>query len=99
LPRGWPRGGSRSELHASAAAEFVKAERFRGVREPLDAVYGRDAAQRDLDPARARAVARAHRGRVVVRRVDIWWASHPEPRGGGPGRVVELPRVQVRLAR
>src|SRR5580700_6419740 len=33
------RGMSRSELYAKAVAEYVKGERFVGVRERLDAVY------------------------------------------------------------
>ncbi len=44
------RGWSRSELYANAVAEFVKAERFLGVRERLDAVYGKDPEDSTLDP-------------------------------------------------
>lgn len=53
------RGWSRSELYARALAEFVRSERFLGVRERLDAVYGADPAQSELDPALARAQSRA----------------------------------------
>jgi metal-responsive CopG/Arc/MetJ family transcriptional regulator len=48
------RGLSRSELYSRAIAEYVKSSRFMGVRERLDAVYGRDPAQSDLAPALAR---------------------------------------------
>jgi len=44
------RGWSRSELYAHAVADFVKAERFLGVRERLDAVYGEDPQDSTLDP-------------------------------------------------
>jgi len=44
------RGWSRSELYANAVADFVKAERFLGVRERLDAVYGKDPEDSTLDP-------------------------------------------------
>lgn len=43
------RGISRSELYAKAVAEFVKGERFLGVRERLDSVYGAEPSSR-LDP-------------------------------------------------
>lgn len=45
------RGMSRSELFTRAVAEYVKGERFLGVRERLDAVYGAHAGESDLDPA------------------------------------------------
>lgn len=45
------RGWSRSELYANAVAEYLKAERFLGVRERLDAVYGENPADSALDPA------------------------------------------------
>jgi hypothetical protein len=44
------RGWSRSELYAHAVADFVKAERFLGVRERLDTVYGKDCEVSRLDP-------------------------------------------------
>jgi predicted transcriptional regulator len=53
------RGWSRSELYANAVAEYVKGERFLGVRERLDAVYGEHPETSDLDPAIERAQARA----------------------------------------
>ena len=43
------RGVSRSELYATAIAEYVKDERFLGVREQLDAVYGADPKESELD--------------------------------------------------
>jgi metal-responsive CopG/Arc/MetJ family transcriptional regulator len=43
------RGMSRSELYATAIAQFVKDERFLGVREQLDAVYGVAPAESELD--------------------------------------------------
>jgi metal-responsive CopG/Arc/MetJ family transcriptional regulator len=45
------RGMSRSELFTRAVAEYVKAERFLGVRERLDAVYGALPEESELDPA------------------------------------------------
>ena len=43
---------SRSELYANAVAEYVKSERFMGVRERLDSVYGGTEPQESrLDPA------------------------------------------------
>lgn len=44
------RGWSRSELYANAVAEYVKGERFLGVRDRLDAVYGKNPADSELDP-------------------------------------------------
>ena len=44
------RGWSRSELYAHAVADFVKAERFLGVRERLNAVYGNEPDDSTLDP-------------------------------------------------
>jgi metal-responsive CopG/Arc/MetJ family transcriptional regulator len=44
------RGMSRSELYATAIADYVKDERFLGVREQLDAVYGEAPQQSQLDP-------------------------------------------------
>ena len=44
------RGWSRSELYANAVAEYVKGERFLGVRDRLDAVYGENPADSELDP-------------------------------------------------
>ena len=43
------RGMSRSELYARAVDEYVKSERFLGVRERLDAVYGRGSQESRLD--------------------------------------------------
>jgi metal-responsive CopG/Arc/MetJ family transcriptional regulator len=43
------RGMSRSELYATAIAEYVKDERFLGVREQLDAVYGAHPRESELD--------------------------------------------------
>jgi metal-responsive CopG/Arc/MetJ family transcriptional regulator len=45
------RGMSRSELYARAVAEYVKGERFAGVRERLDSVYGSESNSSLLDPA------------------------------------------------
>ncbi len=42
-------GVSRSELYATALAEFVASNRSRGVRERLDEVYG-DGESSELDP-------------------------------------------------
>ena len=47
------RGMSRSELYARAVDEYVKSERFLGVRERLDAVYGRGGQESRLDPTLA----------------------------------------------
>jgi len=51
------RGWSRSELYANAVAKYVKGERFFGVRERLDAVYGADPDISDLDPVIEQAQA------------------------------------------
>jgi metal-responsive CopG/Arc/MetJ family transcriptional regulator len=53
------RGWSRSELYANAVAAYVKAERFRGVRDQLDSVYGADRKVSTLDPQLAAAQARS----------------------------------------
>jgi len=45
------RGMSRSELYARAVAEYLKSERFLGVRERLDSVYGAEPGSSLLDPA------------------------------------------------
>lgn len=47
------RGVSRSELYATAVDQYVKSERFLGVRERLDAVYGHDSRESALDPVLA----------------------------------------------
>ncbi|MGA7537334.1 MAG: hypothetical protein WBW93_01060 [Steroidobacteraceae bacterium] len=44
------RGMSRSELYATAIADYVKDERFLGVREQLDAVYRAEPKESELDP-------------------------------------------------
>jgi hypothetical protein len=44
------RGWSRSELYANAVKAYVISERFSGVREKLDAVYGPDGEESALDP-------------------------------------------------
>lgn len=44
------RGWSRSELYANAVAQYIRAERFLGVRERLDAVYGARPEESRLDP-------------------------------------------------
>jgi hypothetical protein len=53
------RGISRSELYARAVAEFVKGERFLGVRERLDAVYGAEPSGSRLDPVLGEMQARS----------------------------------------
>ncbi len=45
------RGWSRSELYAEAVAQYVKAQRFAGVKEQLDAIYSTSPEESDLDPA------------------------------------------------
>jgi len=49
------RGWSRSKLYAKAVGDYVDGERFVGVRERLDAIYGYDADSSRLDPALAEA--------------------------------------------
>jgi metal-responsive CopG/Arc/MetJ family transcriptional regulator len=44
------RGVSRSELYTLALSEYVRNERFQGVRERLDAVYAANPDQSKLDP-------------------------------------------------
>jgi hypothetical protein len=53
------RGWSRSELYANAVAEYVKGERFLGVRERLDAVYSANPDESELDPVMDRAQIRS----------------------------------------
>jgi metal-responsive CopG/Arc/MetJ family transcriptional regulator len=53
------RGWSRSELYANAVAAYVNSERFSGVREKLDAVYGNDEEDSAVDPLLADAQVRS----------------------------------------
>lgn len=53
------RGWSRSELYASAVSAYVKSERFVGVREKLDALYGENVDDSAMDPVLAMAQARS----------------------------------------
>jgi metal-responsive CopG/Arc/MetJ family transcriptional regulator len=53
------RGMSRSELYSRAVAEYVRAERFLGVRERLDAVYQAHPEYSRLDPFIEQAQARS----------------------------------------
>lgn len=53
------RGLSRSELYANAVAEYVKNERFLGVRERLDVVYRDNPDDSALDPMLEAAQARS----------------------------------------
>jgi hypothetical protein len=53
------RGWSRSELYANAVSAYVNSEKFLGVREKLDAVYGQNIDESIVDPVLARAQARS----------------------------------------
>jgi hypothetical protein len=53
------RGWSRSELYANAVSAYVNSERFLGVREKLDAVYGKNDGESAIDPLLADAQARS----------------------------------------
>jgi hypothetical protein len=53
------RGWSRSELYANAVTAYVNSERFSGVREKLDAVYGSNEEDSAIDPFLADAQARS----------------------------------------
>jgi metal-responsive CopG/Arc/MetJ family transcriptional regulator len=53
------RGWSRSELYANAVSAFVNSERFSGVRERLEAVYGDGTEDSTVEPLLARAQARS----------------------------------------
>jgi metal-responsive CopG/Arc/MetJ family transcriptional regulator len=53
------RGWSRSELYANAVTAYVNSERFSGVREKLDAVYGSNEENSAMDPLLADAQARS----------------------------------------
>jgi metal-responsive CopG/Arc/MetJ family transcriptional regulator len=44
------RGMSRSELYTRAVKEYISSERFLGVRERLDAIYGKYPDDSKLDP-------------------------------------------------
>ena len=52
------RGWSRSELYANAVSAYVNSEKFLGVREKLDAVYGKNAEDSSLDSLVASAQTR-----------------------------------------
>jgi len=53
------RGWSRSELYTNAVTAYVNSERFSGVREKLDAVYGNNEEDSAIDPFLADAQARS----------------------------------------
>jgi hypothetical protein len=53
------RGWSRSELYANAVTAYVNSERFAGVREKLDSVYGLNEEDSAIDPVLADAQARS----------------------------------------
>ncbi len=53
------RGWSRSELYANAVSAYVNSERFSGVRDKLDAVYGQSADDSAIDPLLVKAQARS----------------------------------------
>jgi metal-responsive CopG/Arc/MetJ family transcriptional regulator len=53
------RGWSRSELYANAVTAYVNSERFAGVREKLDSVYGHNEEDSAIDPLLAEAQARS----------------------------------------
>jgi metal-responsive CopG/Arc/MetJ family transcriptional regulator len=53
------RGWSRSELYANAVSAYVNSERFSGVRERLDVVYGQNAEDSAVDPVLASAQAQS----------------------------------------
>ncbi len=53
------RGMSRSELFSKALAQYIKEQRFLGVRERLDAVYGAEPERASLDPVLAEIQARS----------------------------------------
>jgi hypothetical protein len=53
------RGWSRSELYSNAVSAYVNSERFLGVREKLDAVYGQNVNDSAVDPFLAKAQARS----------------------------------------
>jgi hypothetical protein len=52
------RGLSRSELYTKAIKQYVRDERFLGIRERLDAVYGPSSQPSELDPLLQRAQTR-----------------------------------------
>ena len=53
------RGWSRSELYANAVTAYVNSERFSGVREKLDALYGHDEEDSVIDPLLAEVQTRS----------------------------------------
>jgi hypothetical protein len=53
------RGWSRSELYSNAVSAYVNSERFLGVREKLDAVYGQNVDDSVVDQLLAKAQARS----------------------------------------
>ncbi len=53
------RGWSRSELYSNAVSAYVNSEKFLGVREKLNGVYGQHLDDSALDPLLVSAQARA----------------------------------------
>jgi hypothetical protein len=53
------RGWSRSELYSNAVSAYVNNEKFLGVRERLDALYGANAQDSIVDPLLAEAQRRS----------------------------------------
>jgi hypothetical protein len=53
------RGWSRSELYANAVSAYVNSEKFLGVREKLNAVYGQNVNPSSVDPLLAKGQARS----------------------------------------
>ncbi len=53
------RGWSRSELYANAVSAFLNSERFSGVREKLDAVFGDGTEDSTVEPPLANAQGRS----------------------------------------
>ncbi len=53
------RGWSRSELYANAVSAYVNSERFSGVRERLDVVYGQNTDDSAIEPLLVRAQAQS----------------------------------------
>jgi hypothetical protein len=77
------RGWSRSELYANAVSAYVDSERFLGVREKLNAVYGQNVDDSAVDPRLAKAQARSL--------PEDKWERAAERSGGHPWKSLEAP--------
>ena len=77
-------GLSRSELYATAVAEYLAKHRDEDVTGRLNDVFA-DETQRYRPGVTSRPGTKCEFGWVVVQRREVWWADLEEPRGSEPG--------------